>query len=251
MVNGTTTLEPPLRRPRSLAEQARAEGILLGLGCPRTAATLSEALMQSGYQPSLIDDLNDFCAALEQAPARVVVLDLDWAASSASDMLRRIPGRGRGLVVLSRQAGEAERVASLELGADDHLPLPVSPRELVARLRALSRRLAVPAAALEPMPPRTAMGVLLDPARQRLVPPAGPEIHLTGAEAGLLAMMLRDPSLTAERDMIAEHVLGYRRRPQQRGVDQFASSLRQKLEQSSGGGIQLLAVRGRGYRLVW
>ncbi|MFC7609292.1 winged helix-turn-helix domain-containing protein [Teichococcus aestuarii] len=64
-------------------------------------------------------------------------------------------------------------------------------------------------------------------------------------------MMLRDPSLTAERDMIAEHVLGYRRRPQQRGVDQFASSLRQKLEQSSNGAIQLLAVRGRGYRLVW
>ncbi|MFC7609293.1 response regulator transcription factor [Teichococcus aestuarii] len=76
-------------------------------------------------------------------------------------------------MVLSRQAGEAERVASLELGADDHLPLPVSPRELVARLRALSRRLPAPPATSEPLPPRMAMGVLLDPARQRLVPPAG------------------------------------------------------------------------------
>lgn len=251
MVNQATTLEPSLRRSRSRAEQVRAEGILLGLGCARMAAALSEALAQSGYEPNLTDDLNDFCAALEQAPARVVVLDLDWAADSAPEMLRRIPGRGRGLVVLSRQAGEAERVASLELGADDHLPLPVSPRELVARLRALSRRLAAPSTAQGPMPPRLAMGVLLDPARQRLVPPQGQEIHLTGAEAGLLAMMLRDPSLTAERDLIAEHVLGYRRRPQQRGVDQFASSLRQKLEQASGGAIQLLAVRGRGYRLVW
>lgn len=247
----STTLDTPSRPVRGRTEQLRAEGILLGLGCVHTAATLSEALVRSGYQPNLIDDLNDFCSALEQAPTRVVVLDLDWAAESAPEMLRRIPGQGRGLVVLSRQAGEAERVASLELGADDHLPLPVSPRELVARLRALSRRLAAPAEAQEAAPPRLAMGVLLDPARQRLVPHQGAEIHLTGAEAGLLAMMLRDPALTAERDMIAEHVLGYRRRPQQRGVDQFASSLRQKLEQSSNGAIQLLAVRGRGYRLVW
>ncbi|MFC7552193.1 helix-turn-helix domain-containing protein [Pseudoroseomonas wenyumeiae] len=74
---------------------------------------------------------------------------------------------------------------------------------------------------------------------------------MTGAEAGLLGLMLAAPDRVAEREVVAQQVLGYALQPQQRGVDQFASSLRQKLSSASNGRIQITAVRGRGYRLVW
>jgi DNA-binding response OmpR family regulator len=93
--------------------------------------------------------------------------------------------------------------------------------------------------------------VLLDPQRQRLLGRDGREHRLTGAEAGLLEIMLAAPDHVAERSLVAKRVLGYALQPQQRGVDQFASSLRQKLLRASGGRIRVTAVRGRGYRLVW
>jgi DNA-binding response OmpR family regulator len=151
--------------------------------------------------------------------------------------------------MLSGRASEVDRVVGLEMGADDFLTKPFSMREMAARVRALLRRLDEPeaagATALE------AADVLLDPNRQRLLCRDGREHRLTGAEAGLLSIMLSSPDHVANREVVAQRVLGYALQPQQRGVDQFASSLRQKLQNASGGRIQVTAVRGRGYRLVW
>jgi DNA-binding response OmpR family regulator len=75
-------------------------------------------------------------------------------------------------------------------------------------------------------------------------------VRLTGGEAGLLKLLLEAPDRTAEREAIAERVLGHRLMPHQRGVDQLASMLRRKLATASEQRIQVLALRGRGYRLV-
>jgi DNA-binding response OmpR family regulator len=216
------------------------------------ADTLSRALDREGFQV----DIAGTIAAARQADAeagfaaRVLLIDLELPDGSGLAVLRDLAGRrDRGIIMLSGRDSEVDRIVGLELGADDFLTKPFSMREMAARIRALLRRLDepenTPGATLE------AADVLLDPNRQRIMGPDGQEHRLTGAEAGLLSLMLSSPDHVAERDVVAQRVLGYALQPQQRGVDQFASSLRQKLQNASSGRIQVTAVRGRGYRLVW
>lgn len=250
MLNTHATPLSPERfaRPAQPACVEDRPTLLLGIGSPILAESIASTLAEAGYNTQRVEDQSGLQRALDEDSTQIFLLDLEMAGADGLSMIRRIAAREHGLLVFSRRPSESERIASLEMGADDHLPLPPSPRELVARLRVLMRRLR----GADNLPAmQVAAGVHLDPARQRIVDADGTEIHLTGAEAGMLAMMLQTPGHLAERDAIAEQVLGYRRKPQQRGVDQFASSLRQKLEKASNGRIQVLAVRGRGYRLVW
>ncbi|MFN3449845.1 MAG: response regulator transcription factor, partial [Roseococcus sp.] len=182
----------------------------------------------------------------------VLLVDLGLADGSGLQLVREMAGRGPFMMVVSGQGDEVDRVLALELGADDFVSKPFSPRELVARVRALLRR-------GEPRPqrghegppePLLVAGVRLDPARLRLVREDGTELRLTAAEAGLLELLLRRPGQVVEREEVYELVLGRRLLPQQRGVDQLASSLRQKLAQLSANRIEIASVRGRGYRLV-
>ncbi len=236
---GTGSAETPgMPRPRLLLVEGSAE----------LAATLAATLESAGFDVKIASSIAAARAADTDA-ARIVLIDLNLPDGSGLLMLRDLAGRrNRGVVMLSTQDSEAERVAGLELGADDVLSPPFPAREMIARLRALMRRLEEPDAALLSL---EAADVLLDPQRQRLVAPDGREHRLTGAEAGLLEIMLAAPDRVAERSLVAKRVLGYALQPQQRGVDQFASSLRQKLLRASGGRIRITAVRGRGYRLVW
>ena len=94
-------------------------------------------------------------------------------------------------------------------------------------------------------------GLALQPARQRILAPDGAETRLTGAEAGLLRLLLTESDHLAARETISEQVLGRKLLPEQRGVDQLASNLRQKLLATSAGKVTIAAQRGRGYRLVW
>lgn len=250
MLDTHATQKSPARyaRPAQPSCVNERPTLLLGMASPSLADSMAAALAEAGYNPQRVDSQTELRRALQQEAARIVLLDLELIGGDSLSIVSHISAPDRGLVVFSRRPSEGERVATLELGADDHLALPASPREVVARLKALMRRLG----GTDTSPAvQIIWGVQLDPARQRLISPDGMEHHLTGAEAGLLSMMLQNHGHLAERDAIAERVLGYRRKPQQRGVDQFASSLRQKLERVSDGRIQVLAVRGRGYRLVW
>ncbi len=211
------------------------------------ADTLRRALERDGFSVEIAGSIG--AARSRLSAARIVLVDLGLPDGSGLSMVRDLAGRrDRGILILTGRATEVDRVLGLELGADDVLTKPFSMREMTARVRAVLRRLDEPDRA--PESGMEVAGVLLDPARQRIRGPQG-EGHLTGAEAGLLAMMLASPDRMADREAVAQQVLGYALQPQQRGVDQFASSLRQKLLEASGGRIRVTAVRGRGYRLVW
>jgi DNA-binding response OmpR family regulator len=219
---------------------------------PDIASLIAQALQREGLAARRAPNLAEARRALAERLPAVLLVDLGLADGSGLQLVREMAGRGPFMMVVSGQGDEVDRVLALELGADDFVSKPFSPRELVARVRALLRR-------GEPRPqrghegppePLLVAGVRLDPARLRLVREDGTELRLTAAEAGLLELLLRRPEQVVEREEVYELVLGRRLLPQQRGVDQLASSLRQKLAQLSANRIEIASVRGRGYRLV-
>lgn len=234
--------------PSAATAGVRRTRLLLVEGDANLAASLANTLEAAGFEVKVAGSIAAGRAADTDA-ARIVLISLNLPDGSGLLMLRDLAGRrDRGVIMLSADDSEAERVSGLELGADDVFSPPFPAREIIARIRAVLRRLDEPDAQMTSL---EAADVLLDPQRQRLVGRDGREHRLTGAEAGLLEIMLAAPDRVAERSLVAKRVLGYSLQPQQRGVDQFASSLRQKLLRASGGRIRVTAVRGRGYRLVW
>lgn len=219
---------------------------------PDIATLIARALQREGLAARQAPNLAEARRAIAERQPAVLLVDLGLADGSGLQLVREMAGQGPFIMVVSGQGDEVDRVLALELGADDFVCKPFSARELVARVRALLRRGEPrPQRAAEgPPEPLVVAGVRLDPARLRIAREDGPELRLTAAEAGLLELLLRRPGQVVEREEVYELVLGRRLLPQQRGVDQLASSLRQKLAQLSADRIEIASVRGRGYRLV-
>ena len=246
---------------------------------PAVATTICTALARDGWITVTAHTLAEGRLRLQQDNPRLVIVDLGLPDGNGIAFVREAAGLpDLGIIVVSGRVEEMDRVIGLEVGADDYLTKPFSLREMVARVRALSRRLdsiAAPAGnrtgsqeaqAAAPLPgaddPAQAApmadppawniaGVSLQPSRFRLVTADGEETRLTGGEAGLLALLLAEPGYLADRETISQRVLGRKLLPEQRGVDQLASNLRQKLLAASTGQMTIAAQRGRGYRLVW
>jgi DNA-binding response OmpR family regulator len=222
------------------------------------AATIAAALEQDGWRAETAMSLSEARARLHEVNPQIVVIDIGLPDGNGMAFVRETAHRADlGILVVSARTEEVDRVVGLELGADDYITKPFSLRELTARVRALWRRIetkALPAGASPPaadiIGPWRIGEVALDPQRLKLTAPDGTEVRLTGGEAGLLRLMLEAPDRTVDRETIAERVLGHRLLPHQRGVDQLASMLRRKLAMASEQRIQVLALRGRGYRLV-
>ncbi|MDO9502985.1 response regulator transcription factor [Falsiroseomonas sp.] len=246
------------------------------------AATICTALTRDGWNTVTAATLAEGRLRLHRDNPRLVIADLGLPDGNGIAFVREAAGcADLGIIVVSGRTEEVDRVIGLEVGADDYLTKPFSLREMVARVRALSRRLDSVGPRAAPHPPRGGLqeaqaaapvphdpewkpeatmaepaawsiaGVSLQPSRFRLVAADSSEIRLTGAEAGLLALLLTEPEHLADREMISQRVLGRRLLPEQRGVDQLASNLRQKLLGASAGQMTIAAQRGRGYRLVW
>ncbi|MBE9603304.1 response regulator transcription factor [Acetobacteraceae bacterium H6797] len=225
------------------------------------AETIEQALVREGYATIRASSLSEATECFEQSQPRIVLVDLGLPDGNGLGFVREVAGRADcAIMVISGRGEEIDRVVGLELGADDYLPKPFSVRELVARVRALQRRLgarspeeSMPAMPVQPPPPTRleAAGIVLDPERLRVIGTDGQETRLTGAESGLLNLLITSPGRMAERDRIALTVLGHRLQPHQRSVDQLASALRRKIATASDMRIQVISVRGRGYRLVW
>ncbi len=231
------------------------------------AKTITMMLERDGWSTCLATTLAEGFTFLSERNPCIVIADLGLPDGSGMNMVREASSRaGVGVIVVSGRGEEVDRVVGLEVGADDYISKPFSSREVTARVRALYRRLggdAAPESAARQAAPRPAGtpgevrgplqvgGVTLDPGRMRLTGPDGTPVRLTGAEADLLARLIEAGTEALSREAVAERVLGHRLLPQQRGIDQLASSLRQKIETTSGGAIQIIAIRGKGYRLVY
>lgn len=182
--------------------------------------------------------------ALERSEVRLAILDLSLPDADGLDLCRAIRERSRlPIVILTARDEESNRVAGLDLGADDYVAKPFSPRELVARVHAVLRR-AEPSATASP-DVLTAGDVVVDPGA-RTVAVGGRQVELTGKEFDLLAFLLVNPGYVMTRDRLLERVWGLAFPGGTRTVDVHVAQLRKKL-----GRPELVrTVRGSGYKCV-
>jgi DNA-binding response OmpR family regulator len=176
----------------------------------------------------------------------LVVLDLGLPALDGLDVTRAIRRAGDvPIIMLTARDGETDRVIGLELGADDYVTKPFSPRELVARVRAVLRRHA----GMAEMEILRAGDLELDIARMR-VTRAGTAIELTATEFALLAFMARQPGRVFTRSQLLDAIHGIAFESYERAIDAHVKNIRRKLEPEPRTPRYLLTVYGVGYRLA-
>lgn len=211
----------------------------------KTIADLSRAyLARDGYSVVWVRTGEEAMAEIGRRPYRLVVLDIGLPGEiDGFEVCRRLRARsGVPILILSARGDEVDRVAGLEAGADDYVPKPFSPRELVARVKAILRRSAERAAGEHG---ETLVGgdVALDHAA-RSVTVAGAPVDLTAREFDLLAALLAHPNVAMSRDRLLELVWGGSYPGGTRTVDVHVAQLRRKLERPE----LIETVRGIGYR---
>jgi DNA-binding response OmpR family regulator len=199
-------------------------------------------LERDGYRVVWVRNGEDGLAELERQHPGLVVLDVGLPGIDGFEVCRRIRGLGETpVIMLTARDEEVDRVLGLELGADDYVPKPFSPRELVARVKAVLRR-------TQPKPPRDVLVVggveLRRSARE--VACAGAPLDLTMKEFDLLACFLEHAGLVLTRVQLLEQVWGLEFPGGTRTVDQHVAQLRAKLD----GALIIETLRGVGYKLV-
>ena len=204
-------------------------------------------LANEGYQITAALDGSTGLAALRKSPPDLLLLDLMLPRISGLEIcceirrdetLNRLP-----ILMLTARGDEADRVVGLEMGADDYVTKPFSPRELAARVKALLRRAEPPAE----MPRLLEVGKLaIDPASYR-VSLAGKPVTLSTLEFRLLYYLASRPNRVFTRDQLLDAVWGTDRFVTPRSVDVYVRRLREKVEQDPEQPAHLKTVRGAGY----
>ncbi len=205
--------------------------------------SLQRALELEGYQVDLAVDGEEALARLDASTADAMILDVLMPGIDGLEVCRRLRAEGNHLPVLmlTARAEVDSRVAGLDAGADDYLPKPFALAELLARLRALLRRVGADDDALR------FADLELDPGT-REVRRGGSLIDLTRTEFALLELFLRNPRQVLTRSIIFERVWGYDFGPTSNSLDVYIGYLRRKTEER--GAPRLIhTVRGVGYAL--
>ena len=205
-------------------------------------------LADHGFQVHAAADAREMDLALASAPIDLVVLDLMLPGEDGLSICRRLSAAGGpAIIMVSAMGEEIDRVLGLELGADDYLAKPCSPRELLARVRAVFRRLEeVRGGAPRKGKAYQFQGFVVDALRRQLKSPGGATILLTSGEYSLLAAFLDHPQRILSRDQLIEIARGQDADVFDRAVDVQISRLRRKLHACSDGEI-IKTVRGAGY----
>jgi DNA-binding response OmpR family regulator len=212
---------------------------------------VSEYLGPEGFQIEAVHDGNRGLDRALNGDHLLVVLDVMLPGMNGFDVLRRIRNTSRIPVLLLTARGEdVDRIVGLEIGADDYLPKPFNPRELVARIRAILRRTKTgekSGAGEGQIPEVVRVGdIELDPAT-RIVLQHGKPVELTSVEFNLLHVLLREAGRVVTREHLVDAVLGRKFSPFDRSVDMHVSKVRKKLGDSDNGSDHIKTVRGVGY----
>jgi DNA-binding response OmpR family regulator len=209
---------------------------------PAIAGPLCTGLQRENFEVELARSGTDALAAGE---ADLVLLDLGLPDMDGKDVCRKLRERSEvPIIVVTARGDELERVILLELGADDYVVKPFGFRELVARIRAVLRRVNAPAAAPQPEP-TLAVGPLSVDTRTRSVTWHGEDVSLTPKEHDLLVYLARDPGAVVTRAQLMEDVWDENWWGSTKTLDVHIASLRKKLSPEL-----VETVRGVGFRLV-
>lgn len=180
----------------------------------------------------------------------MVLLDVMLPGLDGFEVLRRLRTNSQVSVLLLTARGEdIDRIVGLEIGADDYLPKPFNPRELLARIRAILRRSAAARPAQAKIRHLSVAGIELDSGARTAIC-NGVELDLTNVEFELLAALMEAPGQILTREHLTECVLDRRFNPFDRSLDMHVSRLRRKLDEAADLGDQIKTIRSVGYQLA-
>jgi two-component system alkaline phosphatase synthesis response regulator PhoP len=212
---------------------------------PKITRLVADYLERSGFTVSVAHDGGEALMRARTERPALVVLDLGLPGLDGLDVTRQLRRDGDvPILMLTARDDETDRIIGLELGADDYVTKPFSPRELVARVRAiLRRRDRAPSVVLR------AAALVLDVPRMRLEVDGRP-VELTATEFSLLAAMAREPGRVFTRGQLLDAVHGMAIESYERAIDAHVKNIRRKIEPDPRHPRHLLTVYGVGYRLA-
>src|SRR3984957_17448748 len=223
---------------RQVTDQQIPKPLLIVDDDKELCALLAERLAEDGF---IVHAVHDGREGLERAASgaySLVILDVMLPHKGGIQLLRELRALSSiPVLMLTARGDDIDRILGLEIGADDYLPKPFNPRELVARLRAILRRTQAAATTTSDPPaiPIVLGDIELDPGA-RIVRRGSRAVDVTSVEFGLLAVFLQSPGRVISRDDLAKDVLGRELSAFDRSIDVHISNLRKKLGPAPGGG---------------
>lgn len=233
------------------AEAARSRRrILVVEDEPGIADTIRYALTTDGFDVQVCALGSEALAAFEQGGFALVIVDVGLPDVNGFELFRQIRAKGTAPVIfVTARAEEVDRIVGLELGADDYVAKPFSPRELCARVRGVLRRTQPEPQRQAAAPDAARAAFTVDPERRRITF-CGQALELTRYEYGLLRTLVSRPGRVFSRDELLSSVWGDSTGSTDRTVDAHIKTLRAKLKAVAPGLDPILTHRGMGYALA-
>ena len=218
---------------------------------PGLREVLADYLGRDGYRVSGVGDGRGLWAALEREPVDLVILDLMLPGDDGLTLCRMLRARSAmPIIMLTARGDDTDRIVGLEMGADDYLPKPFNPRELLARIKSILRRArSLPA---EPGEVRRFhfAGWTLDVATRQLTAPDSVVVPLGAGEYRLLRVFLEHPHRVLDRDRLLDLTQGRDAAPFDRSIDVQVSRLRRRLRDDPREAALIKTIRNEGYLLA-
>ncbi len=210
---------------------------------PKLSALLRDYLQAAGYQVDCLADGLAVVPAIRAAAPDLMLLDLMLPGRDGREICQDVRSFSNlPIIMITARVEEIDRLLGLELGADDYICKPFSPREVVARVKAILRRCAVT--------PAAPAGLVLDEAGYRATY-NGTSLDLTPVEFRLLNTLAAHPGRVYSRDQLLDHLYADHRVVTDRTVDSHIRNLRRKLEHASAGADPIRSIYGVGYSLEY
>jgi two-component system response regulator CpxR len=209
---------------------------------------LADYLASEGFELEAVHDGEEGLLRALAGEHALVVLDVMLPGMSGFEVLRRIRADSTiPVLMLTARGDDVDRIVGLEMGADDYLPKPFNPRELVARIRAIQRRADAAAAGANHQEELLVVGDLELDSAARVVRQGGDAVDLTSVEFSLLEVLLRMAGQVVSREDLSRQALGRQLNSYDRSIDVHVSSLRKKLGPLGEENDRIKTVRGIGY----
>ncbi|MBT4740667.1 MAG: response regulator transcription factor [Rhodospirillaceae bacterium] len=223
--------------------------------------TLQALLTKEGWHVDTAGDGIEMRALLEENIPSIVLMDVHLPGEDGFELTRFLRDHHElGIIMLTAKSDLIDRVVGLEIGADDYVTKPYQPRELLARIKSLFRRLEVNAeteaitsangTSSVPATQYRFSGCVLDGERRKLVGPNGELLNLTTSELSLLGALVQNPHAALSRVDLMQLVYHREWNSTDRSIDVLAAKVRRKLEGITGDASLVRSVRGVGYELA-
>jgi two-component system alkaline phosphatase synthesis response regulator PhoP len=211
------------------------------------ARVVRDYLANAGFEVIVVGDGSSAVASVRSAKPDLMILDLGLPGRDGLDVAREVRRWSQTpIVILTARGDESDRIVGLELGADDYVVKPFSPKELVARVRAVLRRTRTSGRGDEVL--RVA-DVEVDTGKMQ-VTAGGRRVELTPTEFQLLATLAREPGRVFTRSQLLDAVHGVAIESYERAIDAHVKNIRRKLEPTPGAPRYVQTVHGVGYRFA-